>query len=32
MNIMNIGGMGVIPVLVIVGAIGYFYMKRRGQS
>ena len=32
MNIMNIGGMGVIPVLVIVGAIGYFYMKRRVQS
>ena len=32
MNIMNIGGMGFIPVLVIVGAIGYFYMKRSGQS
>ena len=30
MNIMNIGGMGIIPVLVIVGAVGYFYMKKKG--
>ncbi len=32
MSIMNIGGMGVIPVLVIVGVIGYFYMKRSGKN
>ena len=30
MNFMNIGGMGLIPVLVIVGAVGYFYMKKKG--
>ena len=32
MNITNIGGMGVIPLLVIVGAVGYLYMKRKGGS
>ncbi len=30
MSITNIGGMGFIPLLVIVGAVGYFYMKKKG--
>jgi hypothetical protein len=32
MSITNIGGMGILPLLVIVGAVGYFYMKRGGKN
>jgi hypothetical protein len=32
MSITNIAGMGILPLLVIVGVVGYFYMKRGGKN